>query len=381
MANVNSPKTTTKNLDPILIVDDEKDNLEALRRLLRNQYEVTITESPFEALKLIRKNTYHVIVSDQRMPEMTGVELLEKAKALSPVSVRILLTGYTDIDSVIGAINRGNIYRYIAKPWDPEDLRLTLRQANEAFRLRRELDEKNQILSETNDELKRALESLQVLDRAKARFLSLISHELNTPLTVITAFVALLSDKKNAFPKEIEKAIASLSSASDRFSHIVEEVLTYVKLGSEEKLSLQNFDLKKETEALQATLLPLLKAKPLEMSLSAGEKTETRCDPEKMRVALRKLLEDTISRAPSGTQLKVEISSEGKKLRYAVWREGEPVSEAAFTAFETAGQELHHHRNLGLSLAICKMIVEGHGGEIGLSSKAKTGTTITLLLP
>ena len=80
-------------MDPILIVDDEKDNLEALKRMLRGQYDVTIAESPIEAMKLVQSRLFHVIVSDQRMPQMTGVEFLEKAKKLSPLSTRILLTG------------------------------------------------------------------------------------------------------------------------------------------------------------------------------------------------------------------------------------------------------------------------------------------------
>ena len=98
-------------MDPILIIDDERDNLEALKRMLRGQYDVSTTESPFDALRLIQSKLFHVIVSDQRMPEMTGVEFLEKAKKLSPLSTRILLTGYTDIESVIESINRGQIYR------------------------------------------------------------------------------------------------------------------------------------------------------------------------------------------------------------------------------------------------------------------------------
>ena len=122
----------------ILIVDDEKDNLEALKRMLRGQYDVTIAESPFDALKLLQSQLFHVIISDQRMPEMTGVEFLEKARKLTPLSTRILLTGYTDIESVIDSINRGQIYRYVSKPWEPEEFRMTLRQANEAFRLKKE---------------------------------------------------------------------------------------------------------------------------------------------------------------------------------------------------------------------------------------------------
>ncbi len=92
-------------MDPILIIDDEKDNLEALKRLLRSDFEITTCQSPFEAIKILQSKSFNVIVSDQRMAEMTGVELLEKAKTLRPLSTRVLLTGYTDIDSVIGCEN------------------------------------------------------------------------------------------------------------------------------------------------------------------------------------------------------------------------------------------------------------------------------------
>ncbi len=227
----NAAEQLAPSADPILIVDDEQDNLDALRRLLRNHFAVTVANSPLDALKLVQREPFHVIISDQRMPEMTGVEFLEKVKTLRPNCTRILLTGYTDVDSVIGAINRGNIYRYItSKPWDPEDLRLTLRQANEAYLMKVALQEKNEELSRKNTELNKALSELQVLDKAKARFLSLVSHELNTPLTVIHAFVSLLMERKSSLDREMEKAVSSLSQASVRFGDIVGEVLTYVKL-------------------------------------------------------------------------------------------------------------------------------------------------------
>ncbi|NBY19701.1 response regulator, partial [bacterium] len=163
-----------------------------------------------------------MIVSDQRMPEMTGVELLEKAKKLSPLSTRILLTGYTDIDSVIDAINRGQIYRYVSKPWEPEDFKMTLRQANEAFLLKKELQEKNA-------SLEKALKELTLLDRAKSRFLSLVSHELNTPLTVMNSFIDLISESKKELPADFAKAMGSIQGASRRLGEIVKEVVDYVR--------------------------------------------------------------------------------------------------------------------------------------------------------
>jgi two-component system, sensor histidine kinase and response regulator len=359
-------------MDPILIVDDEKDNLEALQRLLRSSYAVTTALSPFEALRLLQKNQFHVIISDQRMPEMTGVELLEKAKKLSPGSTRVLLTGFTEIESVIDAINRGNIYRYIAKPWDPEDLKLTIRQANEAFLLRREVEEKNLALEKSNKELTRALEDLKALDRTKARFLSLVSHELNTPLTVLSSFVQLLEQMKSALPSEIQKAVASIGSASQRFGEIISEVLTYVRLESGSELKLSSFSFHKEVETLLKKHEAEWKKRSLRVSVVGGGNTDVPCDMEKMRLALEKLILDTLSRTPDKAELKIEMERKDGEVLISFTRPGAKLPESAFKPFETASSEMHHHKNLGLSLAIAKLIFEAHGGKIRDESSDKS---------
>jgi two-component system sensor histidine kinase/response regulator len=368
-------------MNPILIVDDEKDNLEALQRLLRNQYAVTVTTSPFEALKLVQKNEFSVIVSDQRMPEMTGVELLEKSKHIAPTTTRILLTGYTDIDSVIGAINRGNIYRYIAKPWDPEDLRLTLRQADEAYNLRREIEKKNEALTKSNSDLKKALESLRTLDKAKARFLSLISHELNTPLTILTSYAALLSDRKSSFPDDIKKGIGAVSEAAARFSQIVSEVLTYVRLESEGEFTLQSCNLNALCKTVVGEIEPEAAKRKIRVSSQLAQGLTSLCDPEKLKVALRKLLGDALLHAPANGEVRLIASKNSGMIHFSVWRAGEVLSSEAFSPLVSPGPEMNHQKNLGLSLAIFKLIVEGHGAEVTLESTSAKGTTIRFSLP
>lgn len=125
----------------LLIVDDEENILRALGRLLRRDgYALLTAGSGPEALELLAKNPVGVIVSDQRMPGMTGSEFLERAKDIRPDSVRIMLSGYTDLQSVTDAINRGAIYRFLTKPWDDELLRDNIRQAFEQYELRAERD-------------------------------------------------------------------------------------------------------------------------------------------------------------------------------------------------------------------------------------------------
>lgn len=113
----------------ILLVDDEERILRTLTMLLKMQYQVFSTTDGNEALKILKKEKIHVLISDQRMPLMVGTELLRQAKNLSPQTMRILLTGYADVDAALDSVNEGEIFRYINKPWGPKELRDTVADA------------------------------------------------------------------------------------------------------------------------------------------------------------------------------------------------------------------------------------------------------------
>lgn len=113
----------------ILLVDDEERILRSLGMLLRMQYQVFATSDGHEALAILRREKIHVLISDQRMPIMSGTELLRQAREIAPDTIRILLTGYADADSAMEAVNEGEIFRYINKPWGPKELRDTIAQA------------------------------------------------------------------------------------------------------------------------------------------------------------------------------------------------------------------------------------------------------------
>lgn len=118
---------------PILVVDDEPEILFSLRGLLRREFEVQTAESAQEAMEILQQQPIHVVMTDQRMPAMTGVELLSRVQGEWPDAIRMVFTGYADVKAVIDAINEGHIYRYITKPWDPDELRALLRQACEEY--------------------------------------------------------------------------------------------------------------------------------------------------------------------------------------------------------------------------------------------------------
>ena len=173
-------------LPSILLVDDEKDNLEALKRLLRREFNVEAFLSGEEAIEHVKKSstTWDAVVSDQRMPGMSGSEFFEKLQEINPSPTRILLTGFADLEAIIDAVNRGHIWRYIAKPWEPDDLKLTLKQAVERTRMQ-------QSLRDSNLSLEKALQSLKAKDWARERLLKILLHEFRTIPQILNSVVEL----------------------------------------------------------------------------------------------------------------------------------------------------------------------------------------------
>jgi len=145
----------------LLLLDDEQDILNALKRLLRKNFTlVTFTEGQV-ALDYLRENTVDLIMSDMRMPNMDGAQFLEKSRDLHPHAIRLLLTGYSDMDSTIRAINEGGVYCYIGKPWDNDALKMTLDKAAEHYVLRKEAKELSANLLSANKELESFNKSLE----------------------------------------------------------------------------------------------------------------------------------------------------------------------------------------------------------------------------
>ena len=154
----------------VLLVDDEAGVLSSLRRLLRpSGYQVITAESGAEGLAVLATQPVDLIVSDMRMPNMNGAEFLSRARVQYPNTMRILLTGYSEIDSAVRAINEGGVYRYLNKPWDDQDLLMTVRQAIEQQALARETARLTTLTQRQNEQLQRLNAGLetQVLARTE----------------------------------------------------------------------------------------------------------------------------------------------------------------------------------------------------------------------
>lgn len=120
----------------ILLVDDEEANVRLLKRVLSDEYDTVEALSGQEGLNLLKEHDISLIITDQRMPGMTGVQLLKESLAVRPDAMRILLTGYTDVQALIDAINSGHVYKYVPKPWDRDELKVTVKRAIETYELK-----------------------------------------------------------------------------------------------------------------------------------------------------------------------------------------------------------------------------------------------------
>ncbi len=137
----------------ILYVDDELNNLVSFKAVFRIKYNVITALSGEEAVQILRKNNINIIITDQRMPQMTGVEFLESILDEFPDPIRILLTGYADMNAVIDAVNKGKIFHYLSKPWNEEELDLTINRAFDVYKQKMDEKEMTYKLSLSNDQL------------------------------------------------------------------------------------------------------------------------------------------------------------------------------------------------------------------------------------
>jgi response regulator RpfG family c-di-GMP phosphodiesterase len=152
---------TARSKHCVLIVDDEPNVCDSVHDLLRREFRVLKAHSAEAGYELMQQEEVHIVMSDQRMPHISGVELLTKLKTRYPHAVRMLFTGFADLESVIAAINQGHVFQFVRKPWQPEDLLMAVRQAaGEYDRLEKAALEREQLVDEI-DGLKTRLSSLE----------------------------------------------------------------------------------------------------------------------------------------------------------------------------------------------------------------------------
>ncbi|MBI5010878.1 MAG: SpoIIE family protein phosphatase [Bacteroidia bacterium] len=166
-----------KSLPPILYVDDEEDNLVVFKSTFRRDYEIHLAKSGMEGLEIMKKHPIQVIITDQRMPEMTGIQFLQKVIPDYPDCIRMILTGFSDIEAIIQAINTGRVYRYITKPWSREELKINIDKGLETYHLREQNRKLIDNLREANLTLEqRVIERTRMIEAQKSEITSSIQY-------------------------------------------------------------------------------------------------------------------------------------------------------------------------------------------------------------
>jgi len=224
----------------ILCVDDETNILHSLKRLLRKENYRTLTASSGEeGLDLLSENEVHLILSDQRMPGMNGTEFLAKVKKHYPDTIRIVLTGYTEVDSITGSINKGNIYKFILKPWNDQNLKLEIQQGLDQYALVQSNKRLHERVLQQNEELKKINKNLEKMVNRRTMDLEIqnqaleLSHavleDLPIPIIGISSemMIVLINDKAQALSFK-DGNIEVGKKISDYFSREVEEIIADV---------------------------------------------------------------------------------------------------------------------------------------------------------
>ncbi|MCB0389735.1 MAG: hybrid sensor histidine kinase/response regulator [Bdellovibrionales bacterium] len=349
----------------ILLVDDEKDNVEALERLFRKSYQVFKATSGQEALNLLKDHSdIALILTDQRMPEMTGVQLLKRSIKTHPETIRILLTGYTDVESIVDSINSGEVYRYLNKPWDPIDLKNTIDKALEKYSLRQELVVKN-------IQLEKALEELKTLDQAKTNFMILINHELKTPLTVMSSFLELL--KESNLNEEQFMYVDRILKSQSRLQTMIDSSLRLVAAETGQiKINKKSVSTKKLSEDLAEKYKMLNNSDKRKLNIVA-EDLKVKVDVELINEVSQKLLDNAIKFSPENSEIKLELKELDGRAYFQVKNKGPKMDQKTIDKilkpFSLDEDIMNHTQGLGLGLSTCYALVKAHGSELNIISQ------------
>ncbi len=213
----------------VLFVDDEVNILRAVQRLMRNESCQVVTASRgAEALEVLEKQPIQVIVTDQRMPEMSGVDLLSAIRERHPDMVRMMLTGYTEMNVAVDAINRGEIYRLITKPWNDEELKATLRQAFDHHDLKNEIRRLNQVTREQNLKLQDMNRNLEGKVRERTKQLADKHQELRIAYVQTIRALAEAVDAKDAYTRGHSERVGVYASKMARALGLPKELIERV---------------------------------------------------------------------------------------------------------------------------------------------------------
>lgn len=358
----------TENNINVLYIDDEDNNLKSFRATLRKDFKIFTAIDGEEGLKIAQEEEIHVVIADQRMPGMTGTEFFERMVQLNPDPIRILLTGYSDIASVIDAINKGEVYRFIDKPWNIEQIKNSIKNAADIYFMRRELKEKNLKLKKLHSEMNQFVYSL--------------SHELRGPLMSISG-VSKLAKMEVSDPNVLEY-FEMIDSATGKLDDFIYKMLDFYRSTKiDHKVTEIHFQ-----DVVNQQMIAYREKFNLthfHIEVQVNQKIPFFSDDSKIRVILNNLFSNAVQfqkSQPGPKRISLTVDVFDNQVVITLEDNGIGIEERhrsdVFNLFSRATQ-----RNVGtgLGLYMVKEAVEQMGGEIHLESQIHEGTTVTVTLP
>ncbi len=393
----------------ILYVDDEESNLRIFKNTFRKKYNVVTALSAMEGLKILENEKIDLILSDQRMPGMSGIEFLKLAFEKYPDLNRILITAYSDYDILKDAVNEIKIFQYVEKPWNEDDIQGTIDSAIKIHRLQIEnhkltknLIDSNGELLKKNDELNNEIEQhkktqLELIkekeyaescNRLKSAFLANMSHEIRTPMNSIMGFLSIIEDEE--LPAELKKDYMQIiQSSCTQLLHIIDDIIEISKIDTGNvELKMESFSLNALMERLYKSMSILLKDSNIEfelVSILTDNKQLIYSDPVRIEQILSNILLNAFKFTDKG-KIQFGVNIEDEDMLFFVKDTGIGIAEEnfemifnRFNQVESAMQRSHGGNGLGLPIA--KAYVNKLGGKIWVESQLGQGSVFYFKIP
>jgi signal transduction histidine kinase len=368
---------------PILFVDDEQLACEVFKAQFSDRFTVYTAASGMEALEVVDHHEIAVVISDQRMPEMSGNMLLAHIREARPDTVRMIITAYADIEAAIEAINRGEVYRYVGKPYDETELCDILQQGIERYFL---IKERERLTAEKIESMRKVARANRL--SAVGTLAAGVAHEINNPLVAISTFMQMAPERRKLDDREFWDDLYQIAIREvNRIRDLVAELLAFSKFSGEGGLALQEVTVNGLIQEMVKFIDPEARKKNVKIKTAlAASLPAVQWDPDRIKQVLLNLLLNALQATGQGgtitvTTEHVKESAKDQFVRVAVADTGVGISsehlEKLFSPFfTTKGRE-----GSGLGLMTCHYIVDQHRGSIDVESQLGVGTAFRLNLP
>jgi signal transduction histidine kinase len=349
----------------VLYIDDEESNLNAFKAGFRRQYEIYTAISASEGLKILQNVVLHVIIADQKMPQTTGVEFFKSIAQTHPDPIRILLTGYTDIEALADAINHGDIYRYITKPWNDLELHNSIKNAYDAYKAKIDLREKISELEKTNDELN--------------RFIYSISHELRAPL--VSAMGVINVVKMEGLYDSCGEYWSLIETCANKLDYYIQKTLQYYK---NNKIASENTSVNFKILIQDLINLYSYTDKDTHFHVKIEQDREFYGDAFRIEVILGNLISNAIKYQKEDEKDKkvniiIEVKNDAAEI--IISDNGMGILNEHLEKIFTQFFKIKTNHGTGLGLFIVKEALNKINGKISVSSDLSEGTAFKITIP